>query len=238
MVKQKCRSETDAERSPSLGVKVTNFAIVTTLFIPIILVGTDMVTDVEVIWSMATPFFFTLDPCLEEKYKETFFQAVVRVLCILGSLIIFVVALVTMFKKPGPIPFLMRSVRTSASMGSRNLEENDHAVPLGKIDNIDLIRQKKVDKFILNPSDHLTRFDKMIEESNGESMVQIGIQGIFYLYMVNEATRANNGPGAETAVTFSDIRFSILVSLLALANGKFKVVEPIISLPRKCQQHL
>ena len=144
MVKQKCRSETDGERSPSLGVKVTNFAIVTTLFIPIILVGTDMVTDVEVIWSMATPFFFTLDPCLEEKYKETFFQAVVRVLCILGSLIIFVVALVTMFKKPGPIPFLMRSVRTSASMGSRNLEENDHPVPLGKIDNIDLIRQNKL----------------------------------------------------------------------------------------------
>ena len=139
MVKQKCRSETDAERSPSLGVKVTNFAIVTTLFIPIILVCTDMVTDVEVIWSMATPFFFTLDPCLEEKYKEIFFQAVVRVLCILGSLIIFFVALVTMFKKPGPIPFLMRSVRTSASMGSRSLEENDHPVPLGKIDNIDLI---------------------------------------------------------------------------------------------------
>ena len=97
---------------------------------------------------------------------------------------------------------------------------------------------QQIDKFILNPSDHLTRFDKMIEESNGESMVQIGIQGIFYLYMVNEATRANNGPGAETAVTFSDIRFSILVSLLALANGKFKVVEPVISLPRKCQQPL
>ena len=53
---------------------------------------------------MATSFFFTLDPRLEEKYKETFLQAVVRVLCILGSLIIFVVALVTMFKKPGPIP--------------------------------------------------------------------------------------------------------------------------------------
>ena len=91
---------------------------------------------------------------------------------------------------------------------------------------------QQVDKFTLNPSDHLTRFDKMIEESNGESMVQIGIQGIFYLYMVNETTRANNG--AETAVTFSDIRFSILVSLLALANGKFKVFEPVISLPRKC----
>ena len=95
---------------------------------------------------------------------------------------------------------------------------------------------QQIDEFILNPSDHLTRFDKMIEESNGESMVQIGIQGIFYLYMVNEATRANNG--AETAVTFSDIRFSILVSLLALANGKFKVVVPVISLKRKCQQPL
>ena len=96
---------------------------------------------------------------------------------------------------------------------------------------------QQIDQFILDPSDHLTRFDKMIEESNGESMVQIGIQGIFYLYMVNEATRAN-GPGAETAVTFSDIRFSILVSLLALANGKFKVVEPVISLHRKCRQPL
>ena len=96
---------------------------------------------------------------------------------------------------------------------------------------------QQIDKFILNPSDHLTRFDKMIEESNGESMVQIGIQGIFYLYMVNEATRANR-PGAETAVTFSDIRFSILVSLLALANGKFKVVVTVSSLHRKCQQPL
>ena len=96
---------------------------------------------------------------------------------------------------------------------------------------------QQIDQFILNPSDHLTRFDKMIEESNGESMVQIGIQGIFYLYMVNEATRAN-GPGAETAVTFSDIRFSILVSLLALANGKFKVVVTVSSLHRKCQQPL
>ena len=98
--------------------------------------------------------------------------------------------------------------------------------------------QQQVDQFTLNLSDHLTRFDKMIEESNGESMVQIGIQGIFYLYMVNEATRANNGPGAETAVTFSDIRFSILVSLLALANGKFKVVVTVSSLHRKCQQPL
>ena len=37
-----------------------------------------------------------------------------------------------MFKKPGPIPFLMRSVRTTASMGSRELERNDIPVPLGK----------------------------------------------------------------------------------------------------------
>ena len=103
-----------------------------TLFIPIILVGTDMVTDVEVMWSMATPFFFQVDPCLEERYKETSNHDLIRVHCLLGSLIIFIVALVTMFKKPGPIPFLMRSVRTTASMGSRELERNDIPVPLGK----------------------------------------------------------------------------------------------------------
>ena len=118
--------------SPIVGVKITTVYIVTTLFIPIILVGTDMVTDVEVMWSMATPFFFQVDPCLEERYKETSNHDLIRVQCLLGSLIIFIVALVTMFKKPGPIPFLMRSVRTTASMGSRELERNDIPVPLGK----------------------------------------------------------------------------------------------------------
>jgi len=94
---------------------------------PIILVGTDMVTDVEVMWSMATPFFFQVDPCLEERYKETSNHDLIRVHCLLGSLIIFIVALVTMFKKPGPIPFLMRSVRATASMGSRDTwDENMH----------------------------------------------------------------------------------------------------------------
>ena len=57
--------------SPLVGVKITTVYIVTTLFIPIILVGTDMVTDVEVMWSMATPFFFQVDACFEERYKET-----------------------------------------------------------------------------------------------------------------------------------------------------------------------
>ena len=118
--------------SPIVGVKITTVYIVTTLFIPIILVGTDMVTDVEVMWSMATPFFFQVDPCFEERYKETSNHDLIRVHCLLGSLIIFIVALVTMFKKPGPIPFLMRSVRTTASMGSRELERNDLPVPLGK----------------------------------------------------------------------------------------------------------
>ena len=113
--------------SPIVGVKITTVYIVTTLFIPIILVGTDMVTDVEVMWSMATPFFFQVDPCLEERYKETSNHDLIRVHCLLGSLIIFIVALVTMFKKPGPIPFLMRSVRATASMGSRDTwDENMH----------------------------------------------------------------------------------------------------------------
>ena len=74
------------------------------------------------------------------------------------------------------------------------------------------------------PPDHLTRFDKMIEESNGESMVQIGIQGIFYLFFVKESVRAY-GPGAPTSITFSDIKFSILIGLLSLAVGKFKVAS-------------
>ena len=64
----------------------------------------------------------------------------------------------------------------------------------------------------------------MIEESNGESMVQIGIQGIFYLFFVKESVRAY-GPGAPTSITFSDIKFSILIGLLSLAVGKFKVVH-------------
>merc|ERR1719394_2306238 len=87
-------------------------------------------------------------------------------------------------------------------MGSRELERNNLRVPL----------------------DHLTRFDKMIEESNGESMVQVGIQGIFYLFIIRDSVYLY-GPGAETAVTFADIRFSILISLLSLANGKFKANE-------------
>ena len=120
------------KESPESGVKVTTVFIVTTLFVPIILVGTDMVTDVEVMWSMATPFFFPVPSCLEERYQETSMQGLVRGLCLGGSLIIFAVSLVNMFKSPGPIPFLMRSVRTTASMGSRELERNDNRVSLGK----------------------------------------------------------------------------------------------------------
>ena len=195
--------------------------IVSTLFIPILLVGTDMVTDVEVMWSMVTPFFFH-DACLEARYKETNMHAFVRALCVLGSLTIFVVELVTMFKKPGPIPYLMRSVRTTASMGSRELERNNLRVPLGKFSPV-LTFQPLLSP-LLPHLDHLTRFDKMIEESNGESMVQVGIQGIFYLFIIRDSVYLY-GPGAETAVTFADIRFSILISLLSLANGKFKVLS-------------
>ena len=54
-------------------------------------------------------------------------------------------------------------------------------------------------------------------------MVQVGIQGIFYLFIVRDSVYLY-GPAAETAVTFADIRFSILISLLSLANGKFKVL--------------
>ena len=134
-IKQNCLQKIPCvaklEKSPEVGIQVTTFFIVTTLLIPIVLVGTDMVTDVEVMWSMVTPFFFH-DACLEARYKETSMHAFVRALCVLGSLTIFVVELVTMFKKPGPIPYLMRSVRTTASMGSRELERNNLRVPLGQ----------------------------------------------------------------------------------------------------------
>ena len=53
-------------------------------------------------------------------------------------------------------------------------------------------------------SDHLTRFDKMIEESNGESIIQVGIQGVFYLFMVKESVRTY-GTEAKTSTSFSDI---------------------------------
>ena len=119
------------KKSPYSGVEVTTFFIVTTLFIPIILVGTDMMTDVEVMWSMATPFFFTVPSCLQERYRETSEQDLVRGICLIGSFIIFAVSLVNMFKSPGLGPFLMRSVRTTASMGSRELERNDNHVSLG-----------------------------------------------------------------------------------------------------------
>ena len=72
----------------------------------------------------------------------------------------------------------------------------------------------------------------MIEESNGESMVQIGIQAIFYLFLVKE-TVPSHGPEAQTAITFSDIRFSIVIGLLSLANGKFKVIVPRIGPKRR-----
>ena len=223
--KQKCLSKipcvANLESSPEAGVKVTTMYIVSTLFIPILLVGTDMVTDVEVMWSMVTPFFFH-DACLEARYKETNMHAFVRALCVLGSLTIFVVELVTMFKKPGPIPYLMRSVRTTASMGSRELERNNLRVPLGKFSTF--LTLHPLLSPLLPHLDHLTRFDKMIEESNGESMVQVGIQGIFYLFIIRDSVYLY-GPGAETAVTFADIRFSILISLLSLANGKFKVLS-------------
>ena len=111
---------------------MTTLFIVTTLFIPIVLVGTDMVTDVEVMWSMATPFFFEVPSCLQETYQETSKHGIVRILCLVGSIFIFTVSLVNMFKRPGPIPFLMRSVRTTSSMGSRQLERNDNLVSLGK----------------------------------------------------------------------------------------------------------
>ena len=120
------------KKSPDKGVEVTTLFIVTTLLIPIILVGTDMVTDVEVMWSMATPFFFEVPSCLQETYQETNKHSLVRIMCLVGSLIIFTVSLVNMFKRPGPIPFLMRSVRTTTSMGSRQLERNDNPVSLGK----------------------------------------------------------------------------------------------------------
>ena len=71
-------------------------------------------------------------------------------------------------------------------------------------------------------SDHLTRFDKMIEESNGESIIQVGIQGVFYLFMVKESVRTY-GTEAKTSTSFSDIYFSTLISLLSLASGKFQV---------------
>ena len=141
--KQKCLSKipcvANLESSPEAGVKVTTMYIVSTLFIPILLVGTDMVTDVEVMWSMVTPFFFH-DACLEARYKETNMHAFVRALCVLGSLTIFVVELVTMFKKPGPIPYLMRSVRTTDSMGSRELERNNLRVPLGQFSTFLILR--------------------------------------------------------------------------------------------------
>ena len=91
-------------------------------------------------------------------------------------------------------------------------------------------------KHLLIP-DHLTRFDKMIEESNGESMVQVGIQGILYLYFVNESVR-KYGPEAPTSITFSDVRFSIGISLLLLAVGKFKVTGAPHLCLRKVQAHL
>ena len=67
----------------------------------------------------------------------------------------------------------------------------------------------------------------MIEESNGESIIQIGIQGVFYLFLVKETVR-EHGAGAETSITFSDIRFSIMIGILTLANGKYKVIVPRI----------
>ena len=135
-IKQNCLQKIPCveklKKSPEWGVKVTTLSIVTTLFIPIILVGTDMVTDVEVMWSMANPLFFEVPSCLQETYKETSMQGLVRILCLVGSFIIFAVSLVNMFKRPGPIPFLMRSVRTTASMGSRELESMNNPVSLGK----------------------------------------------------------------------------------------------------------
>ena len=104
--------------------------IVTTLFIPIILVGTDMLTDVEVMWSMATPFFYAIAPHLQE--TETKAHGPIRLLLLVGSLTVFAASVKNMFKRPGPIPFLMRSVRTTTSMGSRQLERNDNPVSLGK----------------------------------------------------------------------------------------------------------
>ena len=111
---------------------MTTLFIVTTLFIPIILVGTDMLTDVEVMWSMATPFFYEVPLCLQETYKETKAHGPIRIMCLVGSLTVFAASLKNMFKSPGPIPFLMRSVKTTASMGSREFERKNHPVSLGK----------------------------------------------------------------------------------------------------------
>ena len=118
------------EKSPEVGIQVTTFFIVTTLLIPIVLVGTDMVTDVEVMWSMATPFFYEVPLCLQE--TETKAHSPIRLLCLVGSLTVFAASVKNMFKRPGPIPYLMRSVRTTTSMGSRQLERNDNPVSLGK----------------------------------------------------------------------------------------------------------
>ena len=135
-IKQNCLQKIPCvaklEKSPEVGIEVTTFFIVTTLLIPIVLVGTDMVTDVEVMWSMATPFFYKVPLCLQETYKETKAHGPIRIMCLVGSLTVFAASLKNMFKSPGPIPFLMRSVRTTASMGSRELERNDNRVSLGK----------------------------------------------------------------------------------------------------------
>ena len=67
-------------------------------------------------------------------------------------------------------------------------------------------------------------------------MVQVGIQAIFYLHFVNKTVRAY-GLEAQTSISFSDIRFSIGISILSLAVGKFKVTGAPPLCLRKVRAH-
>jgi len=181
-------------RSPAIGFQLTSFTIFQAIGVPLILVAADVVTDGNLLFDM-NDYIDTLYTSTETANEQ---GADALLGLFLASCFILAFSMLNLIFG-NPAKTLIRNVRTSVLMGSRELESKD--VPL--------------------PIDHLTRNELSVEESQGESGLQYCIQWLFYLILVSTAVRAD-GPDAATSITFVSLALSSTISIISLSIGQFK----------------
>ena len=126
-----------SESAPPKGIQISKFLLATTIVLPLLLVGADMVSDGGVLAQM-WPYTnlerigagITNSTAEEQENSSEDFDTVILIFLFGVSIfILFVSTWSLLFSNP--LANLLRNARTTVMMNSRELERKDVPVPLG-----------------------------------------------------------------------------------------------------------
>ena len=119
--------------SPKTGIQISTFLVVTTIVLPLLLVGADMLSDGGVLAQMWPYTRFAKDLAGADSGDEARLNSTAPwILAYLFLVSIIVLEFSTgNLLRSNPLATLVRNARTTVMMNSRELERKDVPVPLG-----------------------------------------------------------------------------------------------------------